>query len=360
MNWFPDRPDPDLRALPKCNLHSHLEGSIRPATFLDLARERGLNLGVGLEGVGALLQVDGSETGLVDYLEKISAGYQVLTTPSALRRVAFEAAEDAARDGVLYFELRAGPLTHVNRGLGVHQAIDAILAGLQHAEAAYGITCRLIIAALRHHEPADNVALAHAAVEHRDDGVVGFDLAGDEAGYAASSHADAFAVARRGGLGITVHAGEAGGAENVRYAVEALGAGRIGHGVRSAGSPAMMRLLQERGVTLEVCPASNVHTRTVASLAAHPVRRLFDAGVRVTIGDDDPVTSDTSVSKELTLLRDVFGFEAAEIVRIQKMGLEAAFGLDGGRRRRIMAALEAHVLASEPGAGEPVEPRSDA
>jgi adenosine deaminase len=341
MPRIPERADTDLRSLPKCNLHSHLEGSLRPETFWELAREQGLDPGIPRERVARLLQVDGREDSLVGYLEKISLGYQVMKTATALRRTAFEAAEDAARDGVVYFELRAGPLTHVHQGLTVHQAIEAMLAGLHEAETHYPVTCRLIVAALRHHDPAANVDLARAAVEHKDEGVVGFDLAGDEAGYPAGPHADAFRVARDGGLGITVHAGEAAGPDNVRYAVEVLGASRIGHGVRSVESPEVMDGLLERGITLEVCPLSNVHTRAVEGLASHPVRRIFDAGIRLSIGDDDPVTSDTSVSKELTLLRHGFGFDDPEIAAIQRMGLEAAFGLDDGQRAALIGAVEA-------------------
>lgn len=334
--WIPDRVDPDLRALPKCNLHSHLEGSVRPETLWELAQERGVELGVGRGRLEGVLQVDGSEGNLVDYLEKISFSYQVLKDRAALRRAAFEAAADAAADGVVYFELRAGPLTHVTPELPTAAAIEAMLEGLAQAEAANPITCRLIVSALRGHDPAGNRELAETAVRYRDQGVVGFDLAGDEAGYPASLHAESFRVAREGGLGITVHAGEAGGAGNVRYAVEQLGAARIGHGVRSVESEAVLDLLAKEEITLEICPISNVHTQTVADIRSHPIRDLYDRGIRMTVADDDPVTSRTSVTKELTVLRRQFDFTDGEIQDIQRMGIAAAFLSDEDLRRALM------------------------
>ena len=335
-----------LRRLPKCNVHTHLEGSVRPATWWELAREADLGVAVGPEGAQAMLQVDGTERSLVDYLAKISRTYPVLKNREALQRTAFEAAEDAARDGVVYFELRAGPMTHAGPGLPVEEVIERLLEGLRQAEERFGIVARLIVSALRHHSPEINVELARAALTYRNDGVVGFDLAGDEAGFPPQLHAEAFAVARQGGLGLTVHAGEAAGAENVTYAVQALGATRIGHGIRSIESESAVEMLKARRVLLEICPTSNVHTGAVAGIARHPVRRLYDRGVPISIGDDDPVTSRTHVSNELTLLKDLFGFTDVELAGIQRTTLEASFLREAGVRARL-----GEVLASGRGLG---------
>lgn len=346
--FLPPPADAALRQLPKCNMHTHLEGSVRPATWWELARKQGLDAG-SLEASGALLQVDGTERSLVDYLAKISRTYPVLKDREALRRTTFEAAEDAARDGVVYLELRAGPMTHAGPGLPVEEAIESLLEGLRRAEERYGIVARLIVAALRHHPPETNVRLAKAAVAYRDEGVVGFDLAGDEAGFPPQLHAEAFAVARRGGLGITVHAGEAAEAENVVYAVEAMGAMRIGHGVRSVDSDSAVEMLERSGILLEICPTSNVHTGAVASIAAHPVRRLYDRGVPISIGDDDPVTSRTSVSNELTLLRDQFGFTVEELAGIQRMALESSFLQESNVKARVAGVLAGGSSRGQPG-----------
>lgn len=332
--------EPVLVRLPKCNLHSHLEGSIRPATWLDLAREQGLDQGLTLDHVAAAMQVDGSERSLVDYLAKISFSYPVLRTSAALQRTAYEAAEDAAGDGVVYFELRAGPALHTRPGLSLEEVIDSLLAGLRQAEARHGLVCRLIVAAVRHQSPETSVRLAQAALSFRDQGVVGFDLAGDEAGYPAQLHAEAFRVARDGGLNITVHAGEAAGAENVRYAVQELGATRIGHGVRSIESPAVLALLRQRGTLLEICPTSNLQTRAVPNLAGHPVRLLYDRDIPISIGDDDPTTSRTRVSNELSLLLNHFDFDYGELYDVQRMSLEAAFLEDGDRRRALRRQID--------------------
>jgi len=334
-------PTEALQRLPKCNLHSHLEGSVRPDTLWELAQEQGIDLGLPRASMESALQVDGSERNLVDYLAKISVTYQVLKRPAALERTAYEAAEDAARDGVIYFELRAGPLTHSGSGLPVERVLESMLAGLKRAEAEHGLVCRLIVAALRHHDPQDNLRLAQIAADFRDQGVVGFDLAGDEAGYPAQLHRPAFDAARRAGLGITLHAGEAAGAENVRYAVEELGATRIGHGVRSIESEAVLGLLRQRGTLLEVCPTSNIHTRAVAGLAQHPVRALYEREIKISIGDDDPITSRTRVSRELALLAEAFAFSLDELRAIQKMGLEGAFVTDSELRARLLLALQA-------------------
>lgn len=335
----------EIRALPKCNLHTHLEGSMRPATFVELALAQGLPLPAPVEAIDRLLQVNGDERSLADYLAKISVAYPLLKNADALRRVSFEAAEDAARNNVRYFELRAGPVTHATPELTVAQVISAILEGLADAEATFGITCRLIVAALRHHPPEANVRLAQVALQFRDAGVAGFDLAGDEARYPARLHREAFAVARAGGLGITVHAGEAGAADEVTYAVTELQATRIGHGIRTIEDPAAVDLVRDRAVTLEICPTSNVHTRAVRCIEEHPIGRLVDRGILVTIGDDDPVTSRTDPGRELTLLSQAFGFDLDQLWQFQLNGLRCSFLTDAALRNRLMS----EVLAGKPG-----------
>ncbi len=339
--FIPPEPSDILRKLPKCNLHTHLEGSVRPETLLDLAARQGLALPFDPDTVSARVQVDGSEKTLVDYLDKIAVNYPVLKNGEALRRTAFEAAEGAHRDGVIYFELRAGPALHTAPGLPVEACIESMLTGLQEAGSLYGITTGLIVAGLRNHDPKINVELAQAARRYQDQGVVGFDLAGDEAGYPAGLHREAFDVVRDAGLPFTVHAGEASGADSVRYAVEALGAGRIGHGVRSIESRAVMELLRERHVLLEICPTSNVHTGAVPAIESHPLKALHAFGIPISINDDDPVTSRTQVSNELALLQTVFGMTMETLVEIQLTALDHSFYPD----RRVIAGLKSRVKA---------------
>jgi adenosine deaminase len=286
-----------------------------------------------------LLQVNGSEKSLVDYLDKIAYAYPLLKNAAALRRTAFEAAEDAARDGVVYFEMRVGPVTHSTPQLSIETILENLLAGLKQAESQYDMVCGLIISGLRNHDPRLNLRLAKAAVAFREMGVVGFDLAGDES-YPAQDHLDAFRAARDGGLGITVHAGEAGGAENVRYAIEALGATRIGHGVHSIASPQVLELLRERQVLLELCPTSNVHTHCVADIGEHPIRKFYTQGIPISVGDDDPITSRTRVSNELTLIHNDLGFSFAELQDIQTLTLRSAFLDDSAVRQRLTDKID--------------------
>lgn len=339
--FIPPEPTDLLLEMPKCNIHTHLEGSVRPETFLELAVEQGVELPFDPDRVRERLQVDGSEQTLVDYLAKIALNYPILKNSEALRRIALEAAEDAHRDGVIYFELRAGPALHTRPGLSIEAVIESILAGLHEAETKFGTKTGFIVAGLRNHDPQINIELAQAACRYRDQGVVGFDLAGDEAGFPAELHREAFQVVHDAELPYTVHAGEASGAENVRYAVETLGATRIGHGVRSAESQAVMDLLRERQVLLEICPTSNVHTGTVPSIQAHPLKALYEYGIPISINDDDPITSRTRVSNELMLLRKVFEFQFDDLIRIQLDTLDHCFL----QEKNVVARLKSTVQA---------------
>jgi adenosine deaminase len=287
------------------------------------------------------LQVDGNEKTLVDYLEKIGHNYPILKNSEALRRTAFEAAEDAHRDGVIYFELRAGPALHTCPGLSIEAVIENILAGLSEAQARFGIIVGFIVAGLRNHEPGINTQLTQIACQYTNQGVVGFDLAGDEAGFPADLHEGAFKVVKNAGLPFTVHAGEASGAENVRYAVDILGATRIGHGVRSIESQAVMDLLRERQVLLEICPTSNVHTGTVRTIRDHPLKALYEYGIPISINDDDPITSRTRASNELMLAQTILGMPIDTLIAIQMDTLDHCFLPD----KNVVAGLKSKVQA---------------
>jgi adenosine deaminase len=335
----PETVAPEIQTLPKTNLHSHMEGCVRVQTAIELARAQGIRLGVPDDVVASAMEVTGAETSLGDYLAKIVFTQPILKNYDALRRVSFEAAEDAVHCNVRYYELRAGPTIHTTSTLSLHQVIEALLAGLADAEQKYDITCRLIVAALRHDPPRKSVELAHAALDFRGRGVVGFDLAGDEALYPASLHREAFEIARKGGFGITVHAGEAGGASEVEYAVNTLGATRIGHGIHSHQDPRVMTLLRTKNITLEMCPTSNVHTSTVPSIAQHPLPEFLAQGIRITIGDDDPITSRTNISRELQLLRAQFGLELDTLRSFQRTGVESSFLENPVKRTALLAEM---------------------
>ncbi len=321
---MPARPDADpVSTLPKVVLHDHLDGSLRPQTLLDLLGARGLPApapdAASLRSWFAARAQAGS---LVEYLSGFALTVAAMGTPQALERVAFEAAEDARLDAAVLGEFRIAPLLFEPQGLAPEAAVEALLAGLARSALPTG----LILCAMRHAPAAASERVAALAVRYRGQGVVGFDLAGAERGHPPSDHASALRIASDGGLALTLHAGEADAGERVLEAVR-LGAARIGHGVRLAdllGTPAgadAVAELNERGVHLEVCPTSNVHTGAAASIAAHPIAALWRAGVSLSVQTDNRLISQVTHSGELlTLLRET-DLTDADLWRMQ---LEAA------------------------------------
>lgn len=331
----------DFRAFPKVNLHHHLEGAVRPETFAELVRELGVDV-PGLAGQSAAdyLTVSGEETSLADFLDKIARTFVVTQFSGVLRRIALEISESAAAESVRYLEVRFGPWLHVERGRPLTEPIEEVLSGLAEGERRWGVKGRVIISALRHHTRQQNSELLEAAIAYRHRGVVAFDLAGDEAAFPAAGFRELFLQAAEAGLGVTIHAGEAGPAAGVWEAVHELKAQRVGHGIRLIDDPALMQAVRDAGTVLEVCPTSNVHTRAVDSLASHPVRKLFDVGVRLTIGDDDPTTSGITLSGEYRLLSEQFGFTAEELQAVVMTGAAAAF-LPEAERTQLLSSLSA-------------------
>lgn len=316
-----------FQALPKVNLHQHLEGAVRPATFLELVQEYKLDIPVNsLTESKQYLQVSGEETNLADFLDKIHHVFAISRYQGVLQRLAFEAVEDAYHENVQYLEVRFGPWQHVQGNQAVAEPVEQVLAGLQKAMSKYPIKVGLIICALRDDtDPAKNLELVKVAGKYKDQGVVGFDIAGDEGRYPASNFKEIFAKAKDQGLGITVHAGEVGEGQQVVDAIKQLHADRIGHGVQIASDPEIIEFVRESGVTLEVCPTSNVHTRAVKSYSHHPIRQLYDLGIAISLGDDDPTTSGINISSEYQLLKERFNFSSDELINIVLNGAQAAF-----------------------------------
>lgn len=273
------------------SLHTHLEGSIRPATFYELMGE----------DAKEQLTVTKNCSSLKEFLDKIAYGCPLIKKRANITRVAYECVETASKNNCLYLEIRFGPALHTTGDMQLPDTIEAVLEGLQKGEKDFGTVARLIIATLRDATPASSIELAKLAVQYKNQGVVGFDIAGDEANFPAYNHQKAFEIAKLGGLGITVHAGEAGSAANVAEAILKLGATRIGHGIRVVDDPNVVTLAKERGVVFEVCPTSNVHTGAVNSLEEHPLKEMVEEGLLVTINDDDPETSQISLRNEYDL-----------------------------------------------------------
>lgn len=314
-----------LRQLPKAELHCHLDGSLRPATLLDLARDQRVRLPKQTaEELAEFMRVDDAND-LEDYLRRFDFTVSVLQTGEALERAAYELAEDAHEDGVRYIEVRNAPILNVVKGLNLVEAIEAPLRGLRRAENELGITARFIVCALRQLPPASSLDLAKLAVEFRHEGVVAFDLAGGEKGNPASRHAEAFRYARDHNMAVTVHAGEGDGADSIGQAIHICGANRIGHGTRLIEDADLTQYVNDRRIALEVCLTSNVQTRVATSYANHPLREYFDRGLNVTLNTDNRLMSATTLTDEYVFAAEHLGFTVEELAGIALNGFESAF-----------------------------------
>jgi adenosine deaminase len=262
---------------------------------------------------------------LQDYLDRFDLTIPLLQTPAAVERVAYEMVEDAARDNVRYLEVRYCPHLSQRQGMTLDEVMQAELRGLARGERDFGVVARVINCSLRHYDPAVSVEIAECSVAFRDQGVVAFDLAGGEAGRPPGIHRAAFDVAAQGLLGVTVHAGEAAGAQSIADAVQLCHADRIGHGTRLYESPDLQAYIRDRRILIEANITSNVQTRAVSRASEHPVRGYFDAGLNVTLCTDGWLMAGVSLSDEYWLAHDQLGFNRAEIDRMILNGFEGAF-----------------------------------
>ncbi|KAA1249980.1 adenosine deaminase [Mycobacterium simiae] len=330
-----------IRQAPKALLHDHLDGGLRPETVLDIAGQIGYD-GLPAADVDALatwFRTRSHSGSLERYLEPFSHTVAVMQTPEALYRVAYECVEDLAADAVVYAEVRFAPELHINRGLSFDAVVDAVLTGFAAGEqacAAAGrpITVRCLVTAMRH--AAMSREIAELAIRFRDKGVVGFDIAGAEAGYPPTRHLDAFEYMRDNNARFTIHAGEAFGLPSIHEAIAFCGADRLGHGVRivddiEVGPDGRVRLgrlasiLRDKRIPLELCPSSNVQTGAVASIAAHPFDLLARARFRVTVNTDNRLMSDTSMSLEMQRLVQAFGYGWSDLERFTINAMKSAF-----------------------------------
>ncbi len=321
----PDLTRDRILALPKAELHVHLDGSLRPATMLELAAEQGVALPAhDPEGLATAMRAADSRN-LAQYLEKFAVTLSLMQRPPALERIALELARDAAAENVRYLEVRYSPILHTRDGMSLEEAVEAPLRGLARAEAETGIRTGLIVCAIRSFDPRVSLELAELAAAFADQGVVAFDLAGGEEGNPASAHREAFDRAVRANLAVTVHAGEAEGAWSIAQALHECHARRIGHGTRLCEDPGLEAFVNDFRIPLEVCLTSNVQTRVAPSYAAHPVRRYFDAGLVVTLSTDNRLISGTTLTDEYGLAHAHLGFTWEELKEVAWQGFQAAF-----------------------------------
>jgi adenosine deaminase len=341
----------EIQAVPKVLLHDHLDGGLRPQTVLELARDTGYD-DLPADNAAALAQrlTEGASRGHLEiYLDAFRHTVGVMQTREALTRVAAECAEDLAADGVVYAEVRFAPELHTERGLSLDQVVEAVTDGFRKGGQGRDIKVYALLTAMR--TAARSLEIAELAVRHRDNGVVGFDIAGAEAGWPPSRHLDAFQYVKRENFHITIHAGEAFGLPSIWEAVQWCGAERLGHGVRIVddieiaenGTVRLGRLaayVRDRRIPLEMCPTSNVQTGAAPSIALHPLRLLRQLSFRVTVNTDNRLMSQVTLSSEFQRLSAEFGYSWSDIEWLTVNAMKSAFAGFDERLRLINTVIK--------------------
>jgi adenosine deaminase len=333
-----------VQAMPKAELHLHLDGCLRPQTALDLAAQFEVDAPTTWDGMFDALVAAAHPGSQAELLRSFELPLQLMQHRDALTRITTDLVEDKAADNVKYMELKWAPAVHREAGLTLDDVIETVATAASAAAARLNVVVRLTVVAMRSADPALNLAVARAAVRHADVGVTGFDLAGFEAADPDPTvHAAAFDIAREGGLGLTVHTGElVDGGELVWRALE-LRPDRIAHGANAAADPALVSELRTRRVTLDLCPTSNVQAGTVRTFANHPLVWLLRQGVPVTINTDDTTISDITLSEELLTCIDLLGLTLPELWRCNLHALEVAF-VDEPTRASLLTEFERWAL----------------
>jgi adenosine deaminase len=368
MTTAATRPALDLatiRRAPKALLHDHLDGGLRPRTVIELAAEAGYHdlPTTDPDELARWFTLGADRKSLDLYLEGFRHTVAVMQTAYALERVAAECVEDLAEDGVVYAEIRMAPELVTDGGLSLEEAVEAMLAGIRRGAQGRPITAGLIVTAMR--QAARSVEIAELAVRHRDEGVVGFDIAGPEAGYPPTRHLDAFHLIARENFHFTIHAGEGFGLPSIWEALQWCGAERLGHGVRivddittrpdgRVGLGRLAAYVRDRRIPLEMCPTSNVHTGAAASIAEHPIELLRRLRFRVTVNTDNRLMSGISLSSEFATLSASHGLSLDEMEWLTLNAMKSAFWPFDGRLRIIneqvkpgFAHLRAEAAAAE-------------
>ena len=325
-----------LQSLPKVLLHEHLDGVLRPETVIDLASQAGYKdlPTADSQALAQWFHQGAYQGSLAKYLQGFAHTIAVMQTEDALERVAYEQAEDLSKDGVVYFETRFAPIFHTKKGLTHQQIVTAVLKGLERGRKDFGITSGLILCAMRNMDVS--LEMAELAVDFRERGVVGFDLAGEEGGYPPKKHVDAFHYIQRQNFNITVHAGEGYGKESIWQAIQYCGAHRIGHGTRLIDDIAvkdgkavklgdLAQYVLDKRIPLEICLISNVHTGATPSLAEHPFKILYREKFRVTLNTDNRLMSNTSMTQEFEAAVETFGLTIDDFETITVNSMKSSF-----------------------------------
>ena len=327
-----------IQALPKAELHVHLDGSLRPETVRKLAKKLPADLRFprGFDPCKEVIPATGS---LEQYLEAFHITVRLMQDLPALERIAYELCEDAAAENVIYIEVRFAPLLHTEQGLKPRDVVSAVVAGLRQAEEDFPIRAGLILTALKHESTERSMEAAQLAAQFAGKGVVAFDLAGPERHHPALIHRAAIDFAHAASVHVTLHAGEACCPEQVRESLD-LGAERIGHGVHAFEDPATERRLVKGKIPLEICPTSNLQTSSfIKSYDNHPLKRYFDLGIPITLNTDNRLMSQVTLTDEYERVVDAFSLGKEDAIRIARHSIEAAF-CDNDTKQKLLVRLD--------------------
>ncbi len=326
-----------IRSVPKVMLHDHLDGGLRPQTIIDIAKEINYDKlpTTNADELAEWFHRGANKGNLVEYLQGFEHTIAVMQTKENLERIAYEMMEDMHKDGICYIETRFAPVFHTQQGLHYDDIIDAVLTGLRRGEKDFGVGFGLILCGMRN--MTDTLEFAELAVNFRHQGVVGFDLAGEEGGYPPKKHLDAFQFIQRENFNITIHAGEAFGIESIWQAIQYCGAHRIGHATKLKddmtfdaegniiGMGDLSQYILDKRVPLEICLLSNVHTGAVKTIEEHPFIKLYKKKFRVFLNTDDRLMSDTTLTKEFTLATDLWGITLDDIEKLTINAMKSSF-----------------------------------
>ena len=323
-----------IQQMPKVQLHDHLDGGLRPQTILELADAGGVALPeTDPTALGDWFVRGAAQGDLPKYLEGFAVTTAVMQDEESLRRVAREHVEDLSADGVIYGEIRFAPVLHTSNGLTMEQVLESVIEGMGEGSRATGTEARIIVCSLRHMDPAISLDSAKVAVQYRDRGVVGFDLAGDESGQPPADHNEAFQFLRKKNFNITIHAGEAFGLSSIWQAIQHCGAHRIGHATRLIEDDTVPgdhrgtlgEYILDHRIPLEMCLSSNLHTGAVTDLKEHPFPRYLREGYRVALNVDNTLMSQTTLTREWQLAQKLFSLENSDFERIAINAVKGAF-----------------------------------
>jgi adenosine deaminase len=312
--------------LPKIELHCHLDGSVRPETIIDIAKEEGIIIPYyDIENIKKEVTAPAECKSLDEYLKRFEIPNLVMQSKESLRRITFELLEDSAKENVKYIEVRFAPLLHVKKGLTLEGVIESVIAGIKDAEEKYDIKGNVILSCMRFMTADKAFEVVEAGRRYLSKGVVAIDLCGSEGEGFCQKFIEPIALSREYGYRVTIHAGETGIGKNVLEAVELLGAERIGHGVFIKDCAKAYHIVKDKGITLEMCPTSNIQTKAIDTFKNHPIYNFYNDGIRVTVNTDNRTVSDTNMTKECDILLREFNITFEEYKQIYLNSVDAAF-----------------------------------